>query len=86
MPAKRYPVILDQSERDYLLDLITSGTESARRTLPQKETRFEKQNLFHTFHFWTDSRVGLFGISTLSGNTSVSTTARPLCSRNRATV
>ena len=31
MPAKRYPVILDQSQRDFLLDLITSGTESARK-------------------------------------------------------
>ena len=31
MPAKRYPVILDRSQRDYLLDLIVSGTESARK-------------------------------------------------------
>ena len=31
MPAKRYPVILDPEQRDYLLDLITSGTESARK-------------------------------------------------------
>ncbi|MDE0015340.1 MAG: hypothetical protein OXU51_04070 [Candidatus Poribacteria bacterium] len=31
MPAKRYPVILDQSQRDYLLDLIASGTESVRK-------------------------------------------------------
>ena len=31
MPAKRYPVILDRSQRDYLLDLITSGSESARK-------------------------------------------------------
>lgn len=31
MPAKRYPVILDRSQRDYLLDLIASGTESARK-------------------------------------------------------
>ena len=31
MPAKRYPVMLDRSQRDYLLDLITSGTESARK-------------------------------------------------------
>ena len=31
MPAKRYPVILDQSQRDYLLDLIASSTESARK-------------------------------------------------------
>ena len=31
MPAKQYPVILDRSQRDYLLDLITCGTESARK-------------------------------------------------------
>ena len=31
MPAKQYPVILDPEQRDYLLDLITSGTESARK-------------------------------------------------------
>ena len=31
MPAKRYPVILDQSQRDSLLELISSGTESARK-------------------------------------------------------
>ena len=31
MPAKRYSVILDRSQRDYLLDLIASGTESARK-------------------------------------------------------
>ena len=31
MPAKQYPVILEQTERDYLLDLIASGTESARK-------------------------------------------------------
>ena len=31
MPTKRYPVRLDQSQRDYLLDLIASGTESARK-------------------------------------------------------
>ena len=31
MPSKRYPVILDQSQRDYLLALIASGTESARK-------------------------------------------------------
>ena len=31
MPAKRYPVGLDQTERDYLLELIASGTESARK-------------------------------------------------------
>ena len=28
---KQYPVILDQSQRDYLVDLTTSGTESARK-------------------------------------------------------
>ena len=31
MPAKRYPVILDRSQREYLRDLIASGTESARK-------------------------------------------------------
>lgn len=31
MPTKQYPVILEQPERDYLLDLIASGTESARK-------------------------------------------------------
>ena len=31
MPAKRYQVILDQCQRDYLIDLISSGTESARK-------------------------------------------------------
>lgn len=31
MPAKRYPVLLDQHQRDYLLDLIACGTESARK-------------------------------------------------------
>ena len=31
MPAKRYPVILDENQRDYLIALITSGTESARK-------------------------------------------------------
>ena len=31
MPAKRYPVRLDRDERDYLIDLTTSGTESARK-------------------------------------------------------
>ena len=31
MPAKRYPVLLDGCQRDYLLDLIASGTESARK-------------------------------------------------------
>ena len=31
MPAKRYPVSLDPSQRDYLVDLISSGRESARK-------------------------------------------------------
>ena len=31
MPAKQYPVILDSSQRDYLIDLIGSGKESARK-------------------------------------------------------
>ena len=31
MPAKRYPVILDRCQRDYLIDLISSGRESARK-------------------------------------------------------
>ena len=31
MPAKRYPVRLDRDERDYLIDLTSSGTESARK-------------------------------------------------------
>ena len=31
MPAKRYPVILDPNQRDYLMDLTSSGTESARK-------------------------------------------------------
>ena len=31
MPEKRYAVILDRSQREYLLDLIASGTESARK-------------------------------------------------------
>ena len=31
MPAKRYPVILDCCQRDYLIDLISSGRESARK-------------------------------------------------------
>lgn len=31
MPAKQYQVILDQCQRDYLIDLISSGTESARK-------------------------------------------------------
>ena len=31
MPAKRYPVRLDRSQRDFLIDLISSGTESARK-------------------------------------------------------
>ena len=31
MPAKRYQVKLDQCQRDYLVDLISSGIESARK-------------------------------------------------------
>lgn len=31
MPAKRYPVILDPDQRDFLMDLTSSGTESARK-------------------------------------------------------
>ena len=31
MSAKQYPVILDQTDRDYLIDLISSGKESARK-------------------------------------------------------
>ena len=31
MPAKRYPVMLDPNQRDYLMDLTSSGTESARK-------------------------------------------------------
>ena len=31
MPAKRYPVLLDGCQRDFLLDLIASGAESARK-------------------------------------------------------
>ena len=31
MPAKRYPVLLDASQRDSLIELISSGTESARK-------------------------------------------------------
>ena len=31
MPAKRYPVTLDPNQRDYLMDLTSSGTESARK-------------------------------------------------------
>ena len=31
MPKKRYPVILDRNQRDYLIDLTSSGTESARK-------------------------------------------------------
>ena len=29
MPAKQFKVILDESQRDYLIDLISSGTDSA---------------------------------------------------------
>ena len=31
MPSKQYNVILDQCQRDYLADLISSGIESARK-------------------------------------------------------
>jgi hypothetical protein len=31
MPAKQYQVILDQCQRDYLIDLISAGIESARK-------------------------------------------------------
>ena len=31
MPAKRYPVRLDQCQRDSLMGLISSGRESARK-------------------------------------------------------
>ncbi len=31
MPAKQYQVILDQCQRDYLIDLISSGIEPARK-------------------------------------------------------
>ena len=31
MAAKQYQVILDQSQRDYLITLISSGKESARK-------------------------------------------------------
>lgn len=31
MPAKRYPVILTECQRDYLIDLISCSTESARK-------------------------------------------------------
>ena len=31
MPAKQYQVKLDQCQRDYLIDLISSGIESARK-------------------------------------------------------
>ena len=31
MPVKRYPVVLDPNQRDYLMDLTASGTESARK-------------------------------------------------------
>ena len=31
MPAKRYPVRLDPCQRDYLVDLISSGKETARK-------------------------------------------------------
>ena len=31
MPAKQFKVILDEFQRDYLIDLISSGTNSARK-------------------------------------------------------
>ena len=31
MPTKRYPVMLDPNQRDYLIELTSSGTESARK-------------------------------------------------------
>ena len=31
MPAKRYPVLLDREQREALMDLISSGKESARK-------------------------------------------------------
>ena len=31
MPAKQFRVILDQEQRDHLIDLISSGVESARK-------------------------------------------------------
>ena len=31
MPSKQYEVVLDQDQRDYLIDLISSGVESARK-------------------------------------------------------
>lgn len=31
MPSKHYRVILDQCQRDYLINLIFSGIESARK-------------------------------------------------------
>ena len=31
MPVKRYPVMLDEGQRDYLINLISTGTESARK-------------------------------------------------------
>ena len=33
MSAKRYPVVLRRSQRDSLMDLISSGTESARKLI-----------------------------------------------------
>ena len=46
MPAKRYPVILDQSQRDYLLDLMASGTESARKLTPKKRSKPSRPQKF----------------------------------------
>ncbi len=31
MPSKQYEVVLDQDQRDYLSDLISSGVESAKK-------------------------------------------------------
>ncbi len=31
MAAKRYPVLMSRCQRDFLIDLISSGTESARK-------------------------------------------------------
>ena len=32
MPSKQFQVILNQDQRDYLIGLISSGIESARKT------------------------------------------------------
>ena len=36
MPAKRYPVILDQDQRNSLIPLTTSGRASARKLTPAR--------------------------------------------------